>query len=309
MTQSLCSFRWHCQPLASLYSLKTLSPRREIKLLRSAKHIMWMCLPVEERKATLLLGWQGWHCSEAAISSNSPVWKPPLIDWYKSDFFFLFLRVIKHRITMHSFACPCAGTNTASWVWVRVCVDFFSPIWPLDDETAAPAFWHDLSLHIRPLWWRLSAWHTRICPWLIHLPYTHVHSCLYLPYTHTLPRPTVNHSSWKSETNISAKSTERDSRCLTPLTPWTDLKLDTHMQAHAHCTSRGSRSGTVNPHISSCISFPSNYMSDQRNVRPCTNITDMPANTFNHTCMGTFLLLLWYMAHLWILPDWSCVCS
>lgn len=76
---------------------------------------------------------------------------------------------------MHSLPISALGHCHLS-VSVCLCRVFFSPIWPLDDETAAPVFWHELSLHIRPLWWRLSAWHACICPWLIN-PHTHMCTC------------------------------------------------------------------------------------------------------------------------------------
>lgn len=131
-----------------------------------------------------------------------------------------------------------------------VFVGFFSPIWPLDDETAAPVFWHDLSLHIRPLWWSLSAWHARICPWLINPPHTHVcvcslphlhthmctqitsgsstTSCLFLSYTRTNTLPSI-HLSITAPEKVRRTKLPSPQRKFSSLTPQTDLKTDTHV--------------------------------------------------------------------------------
>ncbi len=133
--------------------------------------------------------------------------------------------------SMHSFADQCVGTVCETVCDFAVCV-FFSPIWPLDDETAAPVFWHDLSLHIRPLWWRLSAWHARICPWLINPPNTHVPahththtrittgspttSCLFLSYTHTRCPTRLSITAPEKVRWTNPPCPQRDSSCLTP---------------------------------------------------------------------------------------------
>lgn len=75
---------------------------------------------------------------------------------------------------------------------------FPPPLWPPCDEKAAPEFWHHLSLHIRPLWWRLSARRARVCPWLINPPRTRTlaHICLtdiLLSFSLNNNPPTHNH--------------------------------------------------------------------------------------------------------------------
>lgn len=142
---------------------KPLRPWPEI--LCTPKRIMWTCLPVEKGKALFMK--TGWHCSAAAILYQ--------LGFSVTD---------ANRI---SFCCLDEPTSLCwtwqdSWLRGSHCRVFLSHrgLWMM--KPLPHLCWRVVSLRIRPLWWRLSAWHAGFCPWLINPPYTHVHSLT--PPTH-----------------------------------------------------------------------------------------------------------------------------
>ena len=189
---------------------------------------------------------------------------------------------------------------------------FFPPIWPLDDETAAPVFWHELSLHIRPLWWRLSAWHARICPWLIN---PHTHTCALVrshtqihtsPLAHQQPLVSFSLTHTRCPTQLSITAPEKVGWTI-PVCVLGDTsdrpkkKRDTHVNPRSYCRS------TIT--IISCLHLPFKYKHQAGiciqtlYIYACIRVqSHMPGHS-------SLLLLIWYTAQSWIQLDWSCVCS
>ena len=72
--------------------------------------------------------------------------------------------------------------GTVGWAGTHLSVGLFPPLSPsgrLGAETAAPVFCHDMSLHVRRSWWRPSAWHAHMSPWLtnpLHTQHTLYHT-------------------------------------------------------------------------------------------------------------------------------------
>lgn len=220
---------------------------------------------------------------------------------------------------MHSLPISALGHCHLS-VSVCLCRVFFSPIWPLDDETAAPVFWHELSLHIRPLWWRLSAWHARICPWLIN-PHTHMCTCsLTHSNTHitsgspTTSRLFLSYTRTRCPTQLSITAPEK--------VGWTNLCSPQRDSVLADTSDRPKKKKKGHAHKHMHLLYKHNYnyllspsafqiQRSGRHLYTSTVYICLHTDSITHAwaLFPSLLLLIWYMAQSWIQLDWSYVCS